>query len=190
MTYQDDRAFSDRYLAQLCRLIGPHLLVPSSLEQDMKEAADLVVLRARDLTIACRVRRPMKDYAVRFPNEFTIRSRRDSGASTEFDKIINGWGDWLFYGHATSTFPQIAPWWLIDLSAFRAHLIRKASIKQLKYGENANGDGTYFYWFRVDSFPADPPILVAQSEAPVSPRYSLAEARQLNWDLDADDIRW
>lgn len=162
MSYQHDRAWSDRYIPQLRTLIGPYLLAPSSLEQDTKEAADLVVLRARDLTIACRVRRP--GYAMDFPNQFTIRSKRSSGVTTEFEKIIDGWGDWFFYGHATSTFPEIKPWWLIDLSSFRSHLIRRTSRTAIKTDELPNGDGTYFRWFQIESFPSVPPLVIAQSE--------------------------
>lgn len=57
MSYTDDRAWSDRYLPIMRQLIGPHLLMPSPLEVDAKQAADLIVLRGRDMTIACRVRR-------------------------------------------------------------------------------------------------------------------------------------
>jgi hypothetical protein len=57
------------------------------LEQDTREAADLVVLRARDVTIACRVRRPK--YAM-YRDQFTIRLHRATGTMTEYEKIIDG----------------------------------------------------------------------------------------------------
>jgi hypothetical protein len=169
MSYQVDRAWSDRFLPELRRLIGPHLLVPSSLEQDTKQVADLVVLRGRDLMIACRVRRP--GYATLFPNQFTIRSRRDNGAKTELSKITDGWGDWFFYGHADTDERGIALWWLIDLSAWRAHLIRDGQRKQkhIRHGDRSNGDGTCFHWFDIGSFQSHPPLLIAQSaQAPMT----------------------
>jgi hypothetical protein len=180
--YESDRAFSDRYLPEMRSLIGPYLLVPSSLEQDRQEASDLVVLRARDLTIACRLRRP--GYADKYPREFTIRSRRESGVKTELAKLIEGWGDWFFYGHVGSDCQSIARWWLIDLSAWRAHLIRDGvrTVKRLRHDECPNGDGTYFRWFSIDSFPPDPPLLIAESVIKTTPPPPLTAA-EIPWEL-------
>ncbi len=58
------------------------------------------------------------------PYQITVRSRLPSGAETELSKIVNGKGDWLFYGHANACQTGIGLWWLIDLRAFRAGLIR------------------------------------------------------------------
>lgn len=159
MAYRVNREFSDRFIPELRRIIGPYLLVPSSLEQDMREAADLVIFKARDLTISCRVRRP--GY-VHFGRQFTIRSRLDNGTRTEMQKVLEGWGDWMFYGHAQTEHGLIRPWWLIDLSHFRYHLSQ--SRKHVRCGETPNGDGTHFGWFDIDSFPADPPLLIAESQ--------------------------
>ena len=71
---------------------------------------DLVILKARSMAIGVRVRRP--GYAERFPGQFTIRSHRESGAKTELRKIVEGWGDWLFYGHADGS-GGISDWLLI-----------------------------------------------------------------------------
>jgi hypothetical protein len=161
MSYGADRLWADTYVAELCHLIGPYLLRPSTLEQDIKEATDLVLLRARDLNIACRIRRP--GYAEQYPRQFTIRSRRDSGTMTEYEKIRDGWGDWFFYGHARPCFPTIHPWYLIDLNAFRSHLIRTASRNVIEWGQKSNGDGTHFLWFGIDSFPKPPPLLIGES---------------------------
>ena len=46
-----------RFLPTIRRLVGPLLLVAAPLDLDMAEATDLLVLRARDLRIGCRVRR-------------------------------------------------------------------------------------------------------------------------------------
>lgn len=175
--YQQDRKWSDAYLPELRRLIGPHLLVPSSLEQDRREAADLVVLKARDVTVACRVRRTA--YAEKYAGQFTLRSRRDNGVKTELQKITEGWGDWLFYGFAAGE--QIAPWWLIDLSAFRAQFIREGmkKTKRIHWGEQQNGDGTYFCWFTIASFSSTPPLLIAN-----------ASALSQEGVVSASEIRW
>ena len=88
------------------------------------------------------------------------------GRETEFVKIAKGWGDWLFYGFASDPAPTIEPWVLIDLKAFRFHLIRDFSSKKrrIRWGEQHNRDNwTHFFWFAIESFLPDPPLLVAQS---------------------------
>ena len=116
-SYASDRAWSDIMLNEIRQIVGPHLLRPTSFEMDCEQAADLFVFTARDMTIAARVRRP--GYADRYPYEFTVRSGRDSGATTELAKIVDGWGDWFFYGHANDN-DAIVRWWLVDLKAFRS----------------------------------------------------------------------
>ena len=83
----------------------------------------------------------------------------------------------------------ISPWWLIDLSAFRAHFIRegmrRTSPRQttqppIKWGVTENGDAsTSFAWFVISSFPESPPLLIASS----------VDDRQ-EPPLTADDIPW
>lgn len=158
MTYSLDRKWSDRFIPEIKRIVGPHLLSETPLEIDAKEAADLMVFTGRDLRIAARVRR--EGYAERYPFEFTIRAHRDSGAKTELAKIIEGWGDWMLYGHEGEG-SSLSVWWLIDLHAFRASLIRCP--KDLKFSKKANGDGTYFVAYDLRSFPPEPSILVAGS---------------------------
>jgi len=141
------------------QIVGPHLLEPAPAEWDMERAADLVVLRARNITIACRIRR--YGYAQKYPHEFTIRSQLDSGHRTELEKITNGWGDWMFYGHASEDDEDIDAWFLIDLAAWRAHLIRnRANIECVR---KSNGDGTHFVAFDVRSFKGNPKLLIASS---------------------------
>lgn len=163
-SYGADRKWSDRFIPKIKQIVGPYLLEESSLEVDRKQAVDLVVLNARNLAIAVRVRRPQ--YESKYKNEFTIRSHRDSGATTEYEKITNGWGDWLFYGFSTPDEKDVLPWMLIDLHAVRGQLIRHRA--DIKMGQKRNGDGTYFTWFDVTSFRADPQILIASSE-PIEP---------------------
>ncbi len=162
--YSTDRQWADLYIPEIARIVGPYLLVSAPFEIDTRQAADLITLKARDLTVACRVRRPANDYLHKYGWQFTIRCQRDSGAKTELAKITEGWGDWMFYGFAASNDPAngFARWSIIDLSAWRAHMIRRN--ESIRQGKKANGDGTYFAWFDLRSFPADPPVTVATSE--------------------------
>ena len=157
-SYTDDRAWSDRYIGQIKRIIGPLLLDVTPQEIDNQQASDLMIFTARDMRIAARLRRP--GFADLYPYEFTIRAKRDNGAETELSKIVNGWADWMFYGHADDA-SGLDRWWLIDLDAFRAALIRGK--EKIKMGNKPNGDGTHFKWFDLRSFPPRPSILVAGS---------------------------
>lgn len=159
--YDINRQWSDRYIPQIKSLVGSHLLQAAPDLLDQRHATDLLMLDARDMRIAARVRRP--GYAERYPYDFTIRSRLPSGGETELAKIINGAGDWMFYGHASASGEGFDKWWLIDLRAFRAGLVRYGE-KGLRWGNKTNADGTRFTWFDLRSFPEYPPIVLASDE--------------------------
>jgi len=147
MGYDLDRRWSDAFIPAIKKIVGPLLLEESSFEVDTKQAADLVILNARDKTIAARIRR--NGYADRYPYEFTIRAKRDSGAKTELEKIVDGFGDWMFYGHANDNRVDIDRWMVIDLSGLRAALIRNKA----PYQKQSNGDGTHFIAFDIRALP-------------------------------------
>jgi hypothetical protein len=160
--YAKDREWSDRYLPTIRRIVGPHLLEPAPLEEDNLHATDLIMLKARDKRIACRVRRP--GFVERFGFEFTIRVERVSGAQTEMAKLINGFGDWMFYGHAAAEegILGIERWLIADLAAWRAHLIRHGFQKLGKKMPNKD-NATFFMAFDVRDFVGEPKLLVASS---------------------------
>lgn len=163
MTYQTNRPWSDRFIPTIRTLIGPYVVVVSTDEVDWNEAADLTIftgalLRGRALThIAARVRRP--GYDEKYPGQFTLRSCSRSGKITELKKIIDGFGDWMFYGHAVDNESAIiGVWHLLDLHVFRAELIRGSMTQPQRFvqgdnwGETPNGDGTKFTWFNITDF--------------------------------------
>lgn len=163
MGYREDRKWSDVYIPEIKRIVGPYLLQPSSFEIDTREAADLILMKVRGLTIACRVRRP--GYSDRYIDEFTIRSSRDNGTQTELDKILEGFGDWLFYGHARDGLPpSFARWMIIDLAHWRYHMVKNQVVIKERggMGEKSNGDGTNFSWYNIRLFPTQPSILIAE----------------------------
>ncbi len=161
--YDVNRQWSDGFLPQVKQIIAQHVISVAPNAMDWHEATDLVTLDAAPQRIAVRIRRP--GYAERFPYDFTIRSGLPSGAPTELNKVVNGYGDWMFYGHADE-YGRLAKWWLLDLRAFRAALIRRADIR---YGTQENFDGTSFTWFDVRSFPPSPALVLASSQAPLEP---------------------
>lgn len=155
--YRQDRSWSDRFIPDLRRVLGPLLLAEAPQVMDKQQNTDLIFIQSATKRIACRVRR--WKYFEQYPTQFTLRHRRDSGAETEYSKFIKGFGDWFVYGHATPDESRLARAYIIDLPSLRAQLIQNP--RQLKTGETPNGDGTYFKWFDLSSFAPCPPILVA-----------------------------
>lgn len=159
--YDINRSWSDQFIPEIKQIVGAQLLQVANDNLDQKQATDLVMLDAQDMRVAARVRRP--GYADRYPYQSTIRSGLPSGAPTELNKIVNGYGDWMFYGHASGFGDTLGNWWLIDLRAFRAALIRhRMNGLVLVMGDQVNPDGTRFKWFDVRSFPKEPPLVVAK----------------------------
>lgn len=161
MSWKHDFAWSNRFIPAIKRIVGPHLLEPAPMEKDEQQATDLVVIQAKNLSIACRVRRP--GYAERYPYEFTIRNKRDSGTKTELDKLIDGFGDWMFYGHSNADEDDVCRWMLLNLDVWRSALIRRDHRNNLVFSRQNNGDGTHFVAFDVRSFPVAPPLIIATS---------------------------
>ncbi|ABL68506.1 hypothetical protein [Paracoccus denitrificans] len=78
--------------------------------------------------------------------------------------MVNGEGDWLFYGHANTAGTGFDLWWLLDLRAFRAGLIRHApNGYPISSGDRMNMDGTCFKRFDIRSFPKELPLVLAIS---------------------------
>lgn len=152
INWQADKIWSDQFIPTIKSLVGPKLLTESRLEkEDALEATDLIILKAKDMRIACRVRRP--GFAGKYHSQFTIRSARDSGTKTELRKFMEGYGDWMFYGHSTGNGVEIAPWYLFDLDIFRQSC--KVHKDKIQYGKQSNYDGTHFIWFDIYTFPVN-----------------------------------
>lgn len=161
MSYREDRTFTDQYTPAIKGIVGPLLLEPAPLEEDAFRATDLMILKARDLRIGCRMRRDgFKD---RFPFDFTIRSKRDNGTETEMRKFVNGFGDWFFYGHAAKEGISIDRWMVVDLAAWRAHLILKGWQYFVAGKTGSNNDGTHFMAFDARKFQGPPKLFIATS---------------------------
>jgi hypothetical protein len=177
--YSKDRSWSDNYIPAICRTISPHFnsapVRCATENEDRQQASDLIVLATGNIAIGCRVREP--ELAIDHPNEFTIRNYRRKGAKTEGAKILEGWGDYLFYGivREINLYTMFQLWYLVDLHVLRkcwrerrsdlvecTHRHENTDLCACVTGTRQNRDGdTGFRWFRVDRFPAAAPILFA-----------------------------
>lgn len=139
--WEADKRWSDRFLPEIKMILGLHLIGEPPIEEDCERNTDLIVLKMDPVRIACRIRK--NEYYARYPNEITIRSGRPSGAKTELAKIIEGWGNYLFYGFANCDETALAAWRLCDLSALRLWLMRRLWIeKEMPGTHKKNGDGS------------------------------------------------
>ena len=154
--FRKDKIWSDKFIPIVKLIVGSHLLNVTSDEVDQNQASDLVTLNSNPTSIACRIRR--HGWCLDFPTQFTLRSARDSGSKTELEKIVEGFGDWLFYAHSSITESGFDQWFLISLNNFRHHWTYNR--EAIKHGAQPNGDGTHFEWFDLNSFPPVPSILI------------------------------
>jgi len=120
--WQSDKAWSDAYLPTIKAILGQCLIGEASREDDQERNTDLIVLRMNAVRIACRLRR--QEFATKYGNEFTIRLSRPSGAKSEFTKVVEGWGDYIFYGFAAESPPIITRWFVGDLKVLRLAIVR------------------------------------------------------------------
>ena len=116
--WEDDKHWSDRFIPEMKRILGEHLIGEAPVEEDLKRNTDLVVLLVKPARIACRVRKPEYWLNRNYRNEFTIRSARRA-ASTELSKVIAGWGDFMLYGFSDEKERSLCQWTLLDLNRFR-----------------------------------------------------------------------
>lgn len=99
------------------QILANYLIVEAPFEDDARRNTDLIVLKAEVTRVACRIRRDT--YAGQYSDEFTIRSRRPNGTETELQKMLAGWGDFIFYGFANEAGTELTAWVLGDLKVFR-----------------------------------------------------------------------
>lgn len=150
-----------RYIPAMKRIVGEHLIGEAPAEEDAQRNTDLIVLRLEAIRIACRVRAP--EYMDKYGNEFTIRAGRPSGAKTELQKIIEGWGDYILYGFHDEGGDELAAWVLGDLRAFRLwfqqETVRRAGKPPGSEQGNHDGSST-FRAFAISELPL--PFVVAR----------------------------
>lgn len=152
MSWGSDKRWSDKFIPEISGLIGKALIRPAPMLDDQQRNTDLIVLTLGDARIACRVRR--NKYLAEYADEFTIRSGRPSGTKTELTKIIEGWGDFLFYGFCDESEIRISRWFLGELGALRLFINRElASGRRPWLDKNNDDDSSSFKAFRTLDIP-------------------------------------
>ena len=140
--WKADKRWSDRFLPEIKQIIGEHLITEPPQEEDSLHNTDLIVLGFDSIRVGCRIRK--YEYFSKYPNDFTIRSERPkNGTRTELSKIIEGWGDYFFYGFSDQTETSLIYWRIISLNKFRLWFNRRLAIdKETPGNYKKNGDSS------------------------------------------------
>jgi len=115
--YQRQREWSDHFLKLIARELGEAFIIPAPEYQDTQENTDLMVFKQKNCTYAARVRHCR--YYDKFKDEFTIRCSISGGGQRELDKVLRGFGDYMFYGIANQKRNGFLCYSIIDLDVFR-----------------------------------------------------------------------
>lgn len=137
---KEDWAFADLFFDSISNITKNQMNVTdikiAPNELDIERATDYL-LNIDNLHMACRIRELWyhKEYG-----DITIRSWRKSGATTELEKLAEGFGDIYFYGWGNP--PTVSYYEIIDLHKCRPLIkIRYNLLKQGKLHEISNPDG-------------------------------------------------
>lgn len=155
------RTNADRHLPAIREAIAPYFSVePSRIivapeEEDNQHNTDLTVLSVGDGRISCHVR--SHRYYRPFSHQVCVRSKYSNGAKTELHKILDGWGDYMFYGFLQPDDSGLFAWTLGDLKVMRGWLLKiKAHTGKIPGYEYTNDDGiTCLRAFNLDFLPLE-----------------------------------
>jgi len=166
-TVETDIDFSNHFISEIksiivqSRLIDEILVVAPPYE-DMKHNTDLIVLEANQLRFVCRVRRP--EMLEKYGKEFTIRYARSNEAKTEFQKIIEGWGSYIFYGFSGYDY-KLKKWFIGDLTVFRSWYFDQLRLNNGKEPSSPipnKDNSSTFLPFKINDLPKE--FIIAQSK--------------------------
>jgi len=129
MSWKADKRWSDKFIPNIKPILGTHFIAEPPIEEDRDRNTDLIVLNMDSIRFGCRIRK-YKDYSA-YGHQFTIRASRPSGTKTEIHKIVEGWGDYFFYGFSNKEETDLEDWFIGDLKIFRGWIHER-----LKRGEN------------------------------------------------------
>lgn len=147
--WQNNKKWSDIYIPTIKCILGQYFIKTPRIEEDIFRNTDLMTFNMASVRIACRIRRP--EY-YKYNDEFTIRQELPSGIKTELDKILEGYGDYLFYGIAGEN-KHLWSWGLGDLKVFRLWFTQKLEQGILpgikKYNTDNSSNFLVFKWKEV-----------------------------------------
>ena len=178
--WQDDKRWSDRFIPEIKSILGLYLIGEPPLEEDAEHNTDLMVLKMDAVRIACRIRK--HSYLANYGDEFTIRTYRPSGQKTELAKIIEGWGNYMFYGFSDIDQNCLSKWCLLDLNVFRLWLMRYMALNKGKLPskeQNNVDNSSRFMAFQISNAPDE--IVVAESSV-LMKKIANERTQKMQWE--------
>lgn len=122
-------------------------------DADLEEATDMIATDPAGNRFCIAVRQRKYEFYKDFPCQFTLRTRRASGAVVEYTKIMCGYGDLLFYVFHNRKKTRIHHFFLINLDLFRGAIMECGILAFVADKEIPNTDGTtWFRPFDIDLF--------------------------------------
>lgn len=161
VAWANRKAWSDRFIPEIKRILGEHLIQVPDIAEDRLRNTDLITFcMPGEVRIACRVRKYR--YLQKYPDEFTLRCSVPSGRKTELAKLLKGWGDYIFYGFSNPEETDLAAWLIGDLGIFRQwHQQYRATHQRWPGQMKRNPDGSsHFLAFGIHD--VDPKFIVAR----------------------------
>ena len=156
-TFDTNKKWSDKFMPEIKRLCQEYIPIDIQIAspfEDKKHATDLLI---PDIRIGCRVRR--NKYHRRYNGQFTIRCELPSENETEIDKIMEGWGDYYFFGFSNykDNGNGFVSWIIFNLDVFRQMYTYRfvkgiPSIRASCLINNGDGSSS-FRAFVAESFP-------------------------------------
>jgi hypothetical protein len=196
-TWEEDKRQTDPYLPLVKAICGAYIIGEAPLEEDRDRNTDLMVLTVGGMRIGVRLRSPHywnKRYkGTWMREEFTMRDSRPRGGTTEWDKMLEGFGDYFFYGFRTEDPPHLWGFGLLSLGEFRTWVLQYYRQWHAWPGRQLpNGDGSStFRAIRWDHIP--PAAIMTMYPAKIAVPGSLMDTTvqksiQLALDLTLDVI--
>jgi len=147
--WEKDKERADRFFPEITAILkenAKHIvnIAVAPPQKDTMQATDYII-KVESGDVACRLRWWSK-YTIN--KEWTIRSKRDTGAETELSKLKKGWARWYLYGWIIEG--KISSWMLIDLNQVRDTKINSKGMLDFEWPTKPNRDkygnldGTHF----------------------------------------------
>lgn len=165
--WKAEKKWSDQFIPEIKSVLGQYLIGEAPVEEDALRNTDLITLSMAPMRIACRVRREKHYMEGDRRNEFTFRTKVPSGNKTELEKVMEGWGDYFFYGFGGDD-KRLIGWTICNLAMYRHWANEMARRFNCRVCGNTypNGDGTWFEAFNWSQIPGvislPKPFIVAQ----------------------------
>ena len=160
--WEIDKEWTIRFIPEMKEVVTLHLVSEPlvfvsepPIEEDEQRNTDLIVLKMGIVRVSCRVRRP--EFYPGQAHEITMRESRKRGTKlntkVELRKVIEGWGDYLFYGFSDKAEKHLEAWNIVDLREFRwwLHSFMKNNGGKLPGRRIPNRDHkSWFQAFEID----------------------------------------